>query len=803
MIKKHPLLFRLIISVFFPIVAVALFIFFHFKSSIAPTMGTFKLGGLNHSVQITHDLYGTPSIVAKTDHDAYFAIGFKHASDRLWQLELQRRLTQGRLSEILGSEALPGDIWMRTLGLQEAAKQSIPYLSKETVEALTAYSDGINAWIAQASNLPPEFQVLGIRPEPWHIYDSISWQKAFALVLGGNMFDEIRRHLLLNQFTPEQMKFFYPYDPVNLPVKSTRPIQSDLITKSDTLLNFGIGHMFAGSNAWVVSGRHTQSGHPIIANDPHVGLQLPALWYAASLKSDRLNLSGMTLVGLPMIIFGQNADIAWGGTNLESDQQDLFQETISPEHPNQYQDGDEWKTFDTRTETINIGANFPSFLNDRLNPVNIVVRKTVRGPVISDTRSTGDEVLSLRWAALDPEDHTIEAFLQLQYATNWDDFRKALSQLKSPGLNFVYADRKNNIGYQAAGMMPKRGEGVGILPLMASKAANWQGYVEFDLMPSIFNPEKGFFVTANEQVDHSQNIVISHEWAPKARNERITTLLKQFIDADKLMTVNDMKIIQGDAKDLTALALLPFFIRVSGETSQANDAISELNKWNGEFNSESVGATLFSTWSFYLRNEIFGGVLHYSWQRPEREALLWSSMERLNWSELAKVLTTNDHGWCKKNQTTPCEIELQRSLNAALKQLEKLNGTKTVSKWNWGEVSRTDFVHRPFGNIKGLESLFKRTTYNVASPNSVNASNNQFDPFKGFTQNFGASFRQVFELDKGNSHWYMVSTGASGNLMSPHFDDMIIPFSNNQLTQFNTNNKPKEIINLIPLAGKQ
>ncbi|MES2825584.1 MAG: penicillin acylase family protein [Pseudomonadota bacterium] len=803
MFEKYPLMSRFLIVIFAPICIGLLFLFFYFKSSLTATAGNLVLNGLGYPVAITHDIYGTPTIVAKTDHDAYFALGFKHASDRLWQLEVQRRLSQGRLSELFGAEMLSQDITMRNLGLYEAAKRSLPYLKKDTVDALTAYVDGINAWVAQSSSLPIEFQLFGVHPEPWSVFDSLGWHKVFSLTLSGNMMDELRRNQLQNRFTPEQINYIYSYDPIALLAKKYPPIKSHLMAKSNALIDFGIGHLFVGSNAWVVSGKHTQSGHPIIASDPHLGLQLPTMWYAASLKGDKLNVSGMTLVGLPMVIFGQNSAIAWGGTNLMSDQQDLFIETTSPQRPNQYLNGNEWKTFESHSEKINISAAFPASLHEKLASVDIVIRKTERGPVISDTQSEANAVTSLRWSALDPEDHTIDAFVDVQYAKNWSEFRQSLAQLKSPGLNFLYADREGNIGYQVAGMIPKRAEGVGILPLVASKENDWQGYHEFDLLPSVYNPEKGFIVSANEQVDHSSNIVISHEWAPEARHDRITALLQQSINAKKLMTASDMEVMQGDRLDLNALTLLPVFQQVIAGTPQEKEAIAILTEWNGEFTPGSVGATLFATWGYYLTHEIFDAALRHSWQRPAEANLLASSLERLTWGQLTKVVSTDTHGWCKPNQATVCKQELQHSLKSTLKQLEKISGTESLPKWKWSNFSRTDFIHQPLGSIKGLEWLFKRTTYSAASPNSINVSNIVFDLHKGFTQSFGAGFRQIFELDESNSHWYMLSTGESGNIMSEHFDDMIIPFSRNQLIPFGVNNPSKEILNLIPLSELQ
>ena len=765
--------------------------------------GDIQVNGLHAPVQISHDAFGTPRIVAKTDHDAYFSIGFKHASDRLWQLEVQRRLVQGRLSEILGADALPQDIWMRTLGIQDAAKQSAKYLTQDTIDALQAYSNGINAWVAQASALPIEFSIFGIRPEPWSMYDSLSTQKMFAYFLSGNMFDEERRDLLLQHLTPEQLKFFYSYDPLNVLAEARKPLDINLIATKDILIEFGIGHKFTGSNAWVVSGKHSKTGHPILANDPHLALELPALWYAASLKGDKLDVSGMTIVGLPMIIFGQNANIAWGGTNLQSDQQDLFVETISPEHPDQYKNEDDWEQFNSHQETIKIASDFPSFLNQALQPVNMIVRKTARGPVISDTRSNSDQILALRWAALDHEDRTIESFFNIQYAKNWDEFRQSLALLKAPGLNFLYADRAGNIGYQVAGMMPERKSGIGILPQVASSSSDWKGYYDFNLLPSIFNPENGFIVSANEAINHSKELIISHEWAPSARYERITELLKQTVADKKLLDINDMAVIQNDKKDKTAIELLPYLKIFNAENQHEIDAIAELNKWDGSFNSDSVGATIFVTWSYYLTHEIFDPVLRQSWQRPEREEILASTVDQINWSRLATVLASDAHNWCKKNQAERCALELKNSFHNALKQIEKISGTKNISKWHWSRVSRTEFSHQPFGSIKGLEMFFNKTAHYSASANSINASNNHFDSYKGYIQNFGAGFRQVIELDEKRSHEYMISTGESGNVMSPHFDDMIDSFSAAKLVPFVLDNQPDNFLNLAPANGQQ
>lgn len=798
MIKRFPLLFRFLLFVAFPLLLIILFCYRHLESTIAATEGDFHVSGLRSSVQITHDKYGTPNIVAANDHDAFFTLGYKHASDRLWQLEIQRRLVQGRLSEILGPKTLQSDIWMRTLGLEDAAKRSIKYLDPESIAVLNAYADGINAWIDQVDVLPLEFQAFGIKPEPWSIYDTLGWQKYFALNLNGNMFDEMRRLVLQQHFSSKQINYFYPFDPIESLANNASSSPKNLIVSREMMNLFGAGYKYAGSNAWVVSGKHTQSGHPIIANDPHLGLQLPGLWYAAKLKGDKLDVAGMTLVGMPVVVFGQNANIAWGGTNLMSDQQDLFVETTSSDHPNQYLNGEEWKPFNVRHETIKISAHFPSALREPLMPIKILVRQTDRGPIVSDVHSVGDDVMSLRWAALDSDDITLESFIKLQYANNWSDFRGALSVLKAPGLNFVYADRQGNIGYQAAGMMPNRAKGIGILPQRAADDSGWQGYHDFEQLPSIFNPDKGFIVTANEKLSHGKEIVISYDWAPSARHERITGLINQFLESGKQMTVDDMKIIQLDQKDFSSLELLHYLQGVIPDSAETEEAIGLLKKWDGDFKPDSVGAALFVTWSHYLEREIFDDILKNSWQRPEIEAILASAVDELTWPQLAKVLASNEHGWCEKQQSHICLKELQVSLGRALRTVEKITGTGDISKWHWGVIHHMEMRHQPFGNVKGLEKFFKRTAHIGGSPNSVNAANIKFDYIEGFVQDFGAGFRQVFQLDDSRSHWYMLSTGQSGIFMSAHFDDMIDPFLTGHLAIFPSATQTSDALRLSP-----
>lgn len=799
LINRFPLTSRFLIWIVLPITAAFIAVVYELNASLPDLQGEVSLSGLQYPVEITHDKYGAPHINARTDLDAYFALGMKHASDRLWQLEMQRRFSQGRLSEILGPEAIQSDIWVRTLGFSQAARKSVTHLSPATLQILQAYSNGINAWVNQQKSLPIEFKIFNVTPEKWTIEDSLAWQKVLSLNLSGNMFDEIRRHALLTIFDAHQLSFFYPYDELQELTNYQSVSFAKPVANRETLMPFGIGHKYTGSNAWVVSGKFTASGSPMLANDPHLGLQLPALWYKASLSGDTLNVSGMTLVGIPAVIFGQNASIAWGGTNLMSDQQDLYIETTSPEHPNQYLSENGWKNFLIREESINISPGFPAAFRSPLKPVNIKVRETERGPIVSDVTSS-DEPLSLRWAALDETDQSIEAFIQLNHAKDWDGFRKALSLLKSPGLNFVFADRSGNIGYQAAGMMPKRRKGTGILPQLASSESNWDGYVDFTSLPSSWNPAGGILVSANEQISGNQALKLSHEWAPKTRHDRIEQLLHDAVAQGHPLTVEAMAKIQNDSFDTTGLNLKSLLVNVTPDGKQTGEALTALKQWDGVIDENAIGPTIISTWSFYLIKEILEDDLTSSWQRAGLQNTLLSSDTLVNWQQLAIILSDPSHGWCKSGDELPCTSELRNSLHKTVEQLEKITGTSDVQKWTWENVAVTELRHQPLGALKGFKRVFSRKSHQVTSPDSINASNTRFDSYEGFIQDFGAGFRQVFDLHNFDNHWYMISAGESGNVMSPHFDDMFTPFARGELTQ-SAAEQQKRMLTIFPAEG--
>ncbi|HEV7919164.1 MAG TPA: penicillin acylase family protein [Thermoanaerobaculia bacterium] len=751
-----------------------------------PRNGTVSVDGLGASVSIRRDAHGVPYIDAKTDNDAFFAAGYVHAQDRLWQLELQRRMVNGRLSEVFGRTSLNNDIWLRTLGLQEAARQQWTRLTPQAQQSLTAYSAGINAFLAEKHELPAEFKLLGVTPEPWTVYDSLAWNQMFALTLGGNFREEISRFVAAQYLPQTKLAALYPGYPADAPLTVTtaeRQAQSllavaDLQQQLESRLK--IGGKYVGSNGWVVSGKLTRDGQPILANDPHLALQMPSLWYALRMKGDRLDVAGMTLVGLPVVIFGENGDVAWGGTNMMADQQDLYFERVNPQNPTQYEVAGRWEKFSTRSEEIQVRNEFPAFLRGPLKPVTVEVRSTRHGPVISDQFRVFDEAVALRWTAYDNTGSSYEGFYRVNYARDWQTFNAAFADYVAPALNLLYSDRQGNIGYVGVGRIPLRARGEGTLPVPGwNDDYGWTGSIPFAEMPRSFNPEKGFIINANNRITAPDYpYFISHGWAPETRAARIQELLRQKA-ADHKLTVADMEAIQGDVSNQPSRALVKVLATVGTRDDRQREAIRTLQQWNGDMDRNSVGAALYYAWTHHLREAIFADELQGPWNQRDKTRHIDSLDQQLTDDQLAALLRHDPLSWCDDKQTAdvvePCEMAMSRSLRKSLRELEKTHGTN-MARWTWGALHETRYEHTPFSQINTLRRVFERRVPNGGAPNSVNVASASFRDTEGYVQTFGAGFRQIISLGGHEQHLYMNSTGQSGNVMSAHYDDMVVPF---------------------------
>ena len=442
------------------IVAAAVF-YVYLKQSVPDYAGEVKLAGLSGPVEIVRDRNAVPHIFAASWNDAYFALGFAHAQDRLWQMEMNRRIAAGRVSEVVGDLALDIDKLFRTVGIRKTANANFQALDDETRAGLERYTAGVNAFLKQRDRpLPPEFILLGIDPEPWEAVDSIAWGKMMQWDLGGNWRSELFRLRLTQRLTPNQIAEFlspYPGDPFQV-APDLKTVYRELAPTAAQLASILPPQTEGaiGSNNWVVSGARTASGKPLLANDPHLGLSAPAIWYFAHMSVKGENVIGATLPGAPWVVIGRNDHIAWGVTNTGPDVQDLFVEKLHPGDAKRYLAPEGYREFASRKEIMRVKGKPDVELN---------VRESRHGPVISDVVATAGKavpmghVLAFQWTALLPDDRVTQAGRRLQHARNWTEFRSALVDFHAPQQNFVYADVDGNTGFIAPARVPIRASG--------------------------------------------------------------------------------------------------------------------------------------------------------------------------------------------------------------------------------------------------------------------------------------------------------------------------------------------------------
>lgn len=813
--KNHPILIRSIVFILLPLVILLLYFGHYAFQSLPIYQGEAAVSGVKAPINLSRDKNGIVHIQAKSDSDAFFALGYAHAQDRLWQLEVQKRTAQGRLSEIFGKSSLEMDIWFRTLGLYHKAKASWPNLSIEARQSLKAYTNGINAWIDSQNQYPLEFTLLDLTPEHWQVYDSLAYSKLFALNLSKSMSQEITHQLASRQLNQKQMKAIFQTYPTEAPT-TVNSINLDNTTGFSQMLNLQrtieqqltIGGKFIGSNAWVVAPQNTDNGQAFIANDPHLGLQIPSLWYAATLQGDKLNVSGMTLVGLPLVIFGRNADIAWGGTAMMTDNQDLYIERVNPDDPSSYYAQGQWQPFKISKETFNVRNDFPAAMRGEIEPINVTVRQTLNGPIISDVFDVFDHPVSLRWTALTDKDTTYEAIYKLNYANDWSSFKQALSHQVAPSINYLYIDRQGNIGYLGAGQIPIRQTGNGQVPVPGwTKEHQWIGSVPIEQWPQSYNPKQGFIINANNKpVDDNYPHFISDHWASPARATRITQLIEQKLAVKGKLNQDDMKVIQADTYSLSAQILLPILTDLSPKNDTQAQAITYLQNWDGDMSADNPASTIFTVWFRFLRNELFSDELTTDWNKPTVDFFLSTAIAQITTSGVYDALTKNKPNFCDDVTLTEiksCEQILHRSLDKTLERLNRLLGSD-MSDWRWAQLQSSLYRHYPFSDTKLLNIVFERQFESQGDENTVNVSSSSFIKSQGYLATFGAGFRQIIGLSpQQTSHVIMNSTGQSGNLLSEHYDDMIKPFA--QVLFYNIGDKQENMqeLTLLPLQHKE
>jgi penicillin amidase len=735
--------------------------------------------GKDGPVQITHDANGIPTITAKTENDAQFGLGYAHAEDRLWQMEHQRRVANGRLAEVLGAPALNADRFFRTVGLRRAAEAVWANLSAEERQPLEAYVAGINQFLTDlprtsGKQLPPEFGLLNVKPEPWTPVDVLAFGKLFAWSNGSNWDKEALRGQLAAQLgvtrTLQLTPAYLDDGPVIVPGDGAVSRKSDSSTSAstdcaicaalltlhrDVAAHTGIGSDARGSNSWVISGARTTTGKPILANDPHLSLQTPSFWYLAHLKAGDLTVSGASVPGAPAIQIGHNSFIAWGVTTINVDSQDLYLEQINEQNEALYQGA--FEPMQLVTETIKVkGAA----------DVVLTVRSTRHGPLLSDAVNPAGPAMAVRWTGYDGEDEGLLATLSINRARDWRQFTQALRDHRAINMNYVYADA-NNIGYIAAGTVPIRAKGDGTFPVPGwTGEFEWQGYVPFDRLPQSYNPPQGYIVSSNNKnIGGDYPYVIGNSYAAPYRAARAV----QMIEAKTKLSPADAAAMQADVVALHARRLLPALLRTKPADARSKQALDLLRRWDGRASGDSAATAIFEAWYARLAERLFGDEMQAAYERySEHLYFVGMAVE----TALTKPELTI---WCDDVTTSAaetCNQTLAVALSEGLAEMAKAQGSQDIATWRWEAAHAAKFQHVTFGPHPQLGPQFNRSIATDGDRFTVKVASSE-GAWETLDQTHGPEYRQVVDFSNlPNSRW-LIAPGQSGLPDSLHYDDML------------------------------
>ncbi|UTE79422.1 penicillin acylase family protein [Rossellomorea sp. KS-H15a] len=744
-------------SILFILLGLLIFANYYIDRSLPVTTGTLTLKGLSKEVTIIRDNDGVPHIHAQNEKDLYMAQGYVQAQDRLFQMDLSRRQASGRLSEVVGEKAVDRDKFFRTFGLRRAAEVSFTAYPDEAKQLLEWYAEGVNAYMEEAQDggrLPIEFTLLGYKPEKWTPIDSLTIGKYMAFDLGGHWQGQAFRYWALDNLSKEKAYDLFPTYPKDAPT-----ILSDIgelqIDFKQSFAAAVIPPEFNGSNNWVVSGDKTKSGKPLLADDPHLSLGTPSIWYQMQLESPEVNVSGVIFAGIPGIILGHNEQIAWGVTNTGPDVQDLYIEKRSEEDPNLFLYDGKWEKATIVQEPIKVkdGGTIP-----------YKVTITRHGPVISEFahQDEAKEVMSMRWTALDPS-LELSAIININKAKNWDEFEEALEDFHVPTQNFVFASKDGTIAYKANGKIPIRKKGDGLLPVPGwDPDYDWQGFIPFDELPKVINPESGYVATANNKVvtdDYPYHI--SHHWAQPYRYMRIS----EYLEGKSDLTISDMKALQMDQLNLHAREFVPILIKDMESVSLNGDqrkAIEMLKSWNYLDDKDLAAPLIFHQWM----NEISTGL--FEKDVPDDMMKLFEGRQSVVDELIRKAHKGEESEWFADQEGY--ETFLAKSLGGALSELEEAYGS-SMEEWEWGMYHRVYFEH-PLSSASPILKRFlnekdpvpvggSRVTVEAASYNDEGIVNH------------GASWRFAIDTSDMENGYHIVGPGQAGHYKSEWYQDQI------------------------------
>ena len=754
-----------------------------FRRPLPKTKGEQVVEGLRAEAEIVRDRWGVPHVYAGNEADVWFAQGYVHAQDRLFQMDYARRLARGAMAEVLGPAALEADRWSRVLGFWRATEGDLTLLGAEEQAMLDSYAAGVNAYIeAQRYRMPAEFTLAGYKPAPWQPIDSLGILKVLGWALGHNWEGEALRLQLLQALGPERLAEIDPTYPTGHPVsaagygglsaEAAAAAAGDLLAAYRQVSGWLGQHPANGSNNWVLGPGRTASRRPMLANDPHLSVSMPALWYQNHLEAQdgSVQVSGASFAGIPGVVTGHTARVAWGITAGRADTQDLYIEQPDAGQPHRFRYEDGWEEAQVLQESIAVRGADPH--------VETVVL-TRHGPLIngllrSEAQATAPS-LALRWGGHSPS-RGMYGMYALQRVHDWASFRAALSAVTDPSQNVVYADVDGNIGYQYVGRVPRRRTGAGVTPVPGwDPAFEWEGWLDFEDLPHAFNPPQGYALSANNRPagdDYPHHISVDWDQGYRARR------IERMVQAKPRFTQRDVQAMQVDVYCVEAESLLPFFLLADGKTLLERRVLRELETWSLHLEVDSFAGAAYEVMRIHLLDLVFGdklGPLSVGYKGIAASSIFAASAFGGKAALALLRLLEQEESWWFGDQATGQPRTREQVLTVALQRtavsLNQMIG-KDPRKWAWGKVHQVEFAHL-FGRGRFLRTVFNRGQFPIGGDEQtvwMTASDLQL-PF-GLVK-VSATYRQVLDVGDWDRSTGLVCPGQSGQPTSIHYADMI------------------------------
>ncbi|MCJ7512062.1 MAG: penicillin acylase family protein [Anaerolineales bacterium] len=728
--------------------------------------GEIRLAGLHSPVEVIRDRWGVPHLFADDPHDAFFAQGVVHAQDRLWQMELNRRTANGRLSELFGEISLDTDRAVRTFGFRRLGEADWQAAGADLRSVLEAYAEGVNATLAcSAARMPIEFTLLGCHPEPWTPIDSLAFSRVMIWQLSHAWYGEILRAKLIEAVGEERAAAWEIHPPLGNPIILPEGIEFNRLGE-DGRLTAGRGpflHRGLGSNNWAVAGWKTDTGMPYLCNDMHLPLGVPSLWYEVHLMAQGMNVSGVSIPGMPLVLVGHTDHIAWGITLAYTDCEDLYAEEFDPEIQGRYRFGEGWRQADIIPEPIGVKGRDDPHIEE------VVV--THHGPVISDVVGHPEKRLAVQSMALRPCP-AVEGWHRLNLARGWDDFVEAARLIEAPQLSVAYADTEGNTGLWVTGKVPVRAAGKGMVPAPGWSADHeWIGEVPFEAMPHALNPQRGFVATSNDRlVPDDYPHFLGSVWMNGYRNRRISEVLS----SKDVLGVEDFRRLHVDFTCPPALEFVRSLEGLTPTSEEAELALELLRGWDGVLSADCTAGTVYEVTRYHLVRNLLepavGERLTLQLMGQGFHPLLMPANEFLGHDTAAtlRLLEAPESWWM--TQAGGRQAVLEKSLKQAVLWLRQTLGA-APSGWGWGKIHRAVFPHA-MGLQKPLDRVFNRGPFPIGG-DADTPCQTAFNPALPYDNtSWAPGFRQIVDLSDLSKSLIIHPPGQSGQLGSRHYDDL-------------------------------